>query len=1229
MAADGTIDQLAIEVTGDAEQAVRTLGRLAERLATLERRLPASASKTLEFNAAIAALSRSLAGLDTSKLRDLGTVKLNAATAKNVASLVGSIRSMPEDAVTRMQGVATALGSLRGVSLTKGTVDAIARIPSVLREFEGLDMGAFGAQIAELNPRITELAGNVTKLATAYKSLPKSMQTAGLAARSVAASNKYLSQVNKELDGSSKKAKVSVSGLGSAMRKAFNFAGLAAGWYTLKRAFEATVGAVNTYIEDMNLFNASMGQYADEASAYAKKVSEALGIDMGEWVKYTGVFQNLSTSFGIAADRSATMSRNLTQLGYDLASFHNMDLDQMMLKIQSGLAGEIEPMRRIGVDLSNAAMQAEATSLGITKLVSDMDQAEKAALRYRLMLKGTTVAQGDMARTIASPANQLRVLKAQFQMAARAIGNLFIPALNAILPVVIAVTKAITLLAQTIANFFGIDATFEVDYSGLTGGASYDTGGIDDVTDSLDDSGDAAEKARKKVREYQNTVMGFDELNKLNATPEDSDSDGSGAADDLDGAGGSVLADIPLDTYDFLKGLTDDISAMTDEMAQSILSLLPHIAAVAAGLAAWRVASALGLDLAKIAGLAIAVAGAVELATGAFDAWTNGLDWGNLLQMLGGAALLATGLGLAFGEVGAEVGLVVGGLTVFVVSIHDAIESGLGEVNRFGAAAGVGLAALGTILAGLSPVVTGVVATVGGAVMAVMGFMDAWQQGLGLENIKWYLEGVAVAVAGLLTAFGPVGAVIGGVVAGIGALVLGLKDMWENGFSPESFAMTELGFTGIGVAIGALFGPVGALVGAIIGAFAGLIATLVTDWEGFSAWMGELWAGIVDATRGIWEPVATWFDQSVVQPVTTLFAAVSPFFEGLWNGIVTGISNWWGGVAQWMNDNVVQPIVDFWSPMADWFSRLWSSVSATAEAVWHNIGVLIQGVWEVVQRCWEVAGDWFEGTVLRPVHDWFARRWQEISDAVGNAWESAKRIWSVAWGWFDANVIQPILGGFSRAWDDAVAGAQEAWDRISGAFADFGSFFGGIVSDAWERIRSAFEWGGNIFEGVVDAILDAFKAVMNEFIGGLNWAIAQPFEGLNSILAAMRGWEILGIRPFSGFWDVPVPQIPYFAEGRYGIDAGQLFVARERGPELVGTMGGKTTVANNQQIVEGIEAGVFSGVLRALAMGGGGSQSGETTIEIPVYFGDEEVARASWRGELSLVRRGVLKPQFA
>ena len=172
-----------------------------------------------------------------------------------------------------------------------------------------------------------------------------------------------------------------------------------------------------------------------------------MGIDPSEWMRNQGVFNTLLTGFGVAADKSALMSKNLTQLGYDLSSFFNISFAESMQKLQSGISGELEPLRRLGYDLSQAKLEAIALSLGIDRSVSSMTQAEKAQLRYYAILTQVTTAQGDMARTLSAPANQLRILQAEATQAARALGNIFIPALNAVLPYAIAFLKVIRIVS--------------------------------------------------------------------------------------------------------------------------------------------------------------------------------------------------------------------------------------------------------------------------------------------------------------------------------------------------------------------------------------------------------------------------------------------------------------------------------------------------------------------------------------------------------------------------------------------------------------------------------------------------------------------------------------------------------------------------------------------------------------------------------------------------------------
>ncbi len=237
--------------------------------------------------------------------------------------------------------------------------------------------------------------------------------------------------------------------------------------WQMARRVSSMLGTVitksNEFQENMNLFTVAMGNHAESALQYGETVSKVLGIDLSDWIRNQGVFNTLLTGFGDTSDRAALMSKNLTQLGYDLSSFFNISVEDSMQKLQSGISGELEPLRRLGYDLSQARLEAVALSLGIDKSVSSMTQAEKAELRYYAIMTQVTTAQGDLARTLEAPANQLRILKAQFEMADRAIGNIFIPALNAILPYGIAVVQIIREIANAIASLFGFQMT-EVDY---------------------------------------------------------------------------------------------------------------------------------------------------------------------------------------------------------------------------------------------------------------------------------------------------------------------------------------------------------------------------------------------------------------------------------------------------------------------------------------------------------------------------------------------------------------------------------------------------------------------------------------------------------------------------------------------------------------------------------------------------------------------------------------------
>lgn len=506
----------------------------------------------------------------------------------------------------------------------------------------------------------------------------------------------------------------------------------------------------NEYVESYNLFTVAMGSYANEAETYAERVSDALGIDTAEWERAQGTIMTLVTGFGSVESRAYTMSKNLTQLGYDLSSFFNISVKDAMAKIESGIAGELEPLRRLGYDLSQAKLEAVAASLGINKLVSEMTQAEKAELRYYAIMTQVTKAQGDMARTIDSPANQLRVLKAQFEMLGRAIGSVFIPMLNKVLPPLIAVVRVVREIVENLAKLLGYEMP-KVDYDSAN-----------KYSDSIDDS-------TQSVKDLKRELMGFDEINKLGKD--------SSAIDDsaLNGAGFSF----ELPEYDFLGGL---IETNIDRIKNKIIGILPYLDEVAIvvgfiaalvgavkfaawAVAAWQVASAFVVANASVVTIATAIALAVAGAFLLVDAIWKWAEAGVMTddvftELVGAIGLLGIAGTLAFGPIPGIIALIAIAILGVIKYVDTCLKQGDSVAKIIAKITGA-IAVLGAVIAVISSVIffktnatialiVAVVAIAGTLIMGLISGLSALWDKFGnkvkaffmnLKNIKDILSG--------------------------------------------------------------------------------------------------------------------------------------------------------------------------------------------------------------------------------------------------------------------------------------------------------------------------------------------------------------------------------------------------------------------------------------------------------------------------------------------------------
>jgi len=309
--------------------------------------------------------------------------------------------------------------------------------------------------------------------------------------------------------------------------------------YALKKTVNMFSGFVNestAYTENLNLFRVTFGNLANEAERFTNTFANALGLDVSQVMRNMGFFNQIATGFGLVQDKAFEMSKTLTQISYDISSFFDISVEESIAKVQSGLAGELEPLRRIGYALDQATLQQLAYNLGVQKSIREMTQAEKAQLRTIAIYQQSTNIMGDLAETIESPANQLRILKQQFTLLARSIGNMIIPILTKILPVINGVVQGLTAVFNQVAKIFGFQ---------LGEGARETAGYFDGVAGSINN----VEKSAKKM------LLPFDNFLSLSRDL------GEGAI-----SGGLDLA---TPTYDALA-LMNKIATKANEIANSI-----------------------------------------------------------------------------------------------------------------------------------------------------------------------------------------------------------------------------------------------------------------------------------------------------------------------------------------------------------------------------------------------------------------------------------------------------------------------------------------------------------------------------------------------------------------------------------------------------------------------------------------------------------------------------------
>lgn len=1061
MADNVEIQGLEFQIVNDSTQAVAGLQNLINTLNRLKTATNGGAAGLSKTAQGIRELSNSLKGLNSgdasqkitrltnalTALSQVGNVKISSSIANQLTAINTALAGLKWTDGDKLTSLANGLRPLSELGKANMTtfINQLSKLPKVIEDLEAADIDKFTQQMTALAAAMKPFADEMQKVSNGFSAFPSKIQ------KLITSTEKY--------NASARKA-TSTTGKFTSGLKALNVAAVAITFRKIGHFIAQAVTESNKYQEDLNLFTVALGQYAAEAQNYAEKVSDVMGIDPAQWLRNQGVFNTLLTGFGDTADRAQLMSQNLTQLGYDISSFFNISIEDAMQKLQSGISGELEPLRRLGYDLSQARLEQTALNLGIKESVANMTQAEKAELRYYAIMTQVTTAQGDMARTLEAPANQLRILQAQLTQAARAIGNIFIPALNAILPYAIAVVQVIREIANALANLAGFKLT-DVDYSGVNSAAV----GAGSLADNLDDAAGAA----KKLKQY---TAGFDELNVFAPNT----GSGSGA-----GAGGAGGFDFDLPTYDFLG---DAVQTRIDEIQKMIENTLAEITTIVSGfmLAVGAILVVTGANIPL--GVGLMAAGAVGLAA------TVGLNWTAMSSELASTLALITG--------------VVGGFLL-----------ALGAIMAFSGAnlpLGIALMALG----GASLVSAAVINWHN----SDRHLTDA------LTTLTGVLAGASLAVGAML-AFTGVATGLGIALMAVGAVTLVSAAALNWNSIPDALAspLSRVGLlvSGATLALGAILAfsgcmPLGIALMAI-GATS-LVSVMALNWNGLS---DEI--------------------QNVIAIITTV---VSVAFLAIGAALAFSGANIPLGLALLAAGAVTMgtAIMPNWNDLSDNVQQKISMITTVVGGALLAVGAILalSGVALPLGLGLMAAGALSLGAVA-------TLNWDFVVNSI-------KKVVSVITGILSGALI--VLGVLLC---------------LSGAGVGLGL---AVLAAGLSLSYAAWTLDDNPITRFVRQMANSIIGLVNGVIDAINDMFHIQFNGLS----------VMGITLIPAFDIrlVDIPHIPFFEDGGFP-NEGQLFIAREAGAEMVGAMGRRTAVANNDQIVEGISAGVSvanDGVIAAI-----------------------------------------------
>lgn len=1254
-------ESIELQIKSDAQQATRAIGNLQTKLQglgdTLNSLNGASISNFASGMSQLATSLRSVSSIDTRTFSKIATnmEKLGNLDTARLVSSASALKSM----ATELSGFANI--SKQSAEITQLTA-SISKLGSKSAGYAADNIRNLGGALKEVMTTLSNaprVSNNIIQMTNALANLSQQGSKVGSASRSLVTG---FSNTSKSI----KRTRSGFRGLASTIGKFY-----ATYWLVMRAVGKlgSAVDLASQLTEVQNVVDTTFGDMASKVDDFTKTSIQDFGMSELTVKQISSRFQALGTSIGISSeqvangtavankalmsqnntlykttDSMADMSLNLTRLAGDMASFYDVDQADVAKSLQSIFSGTIAPLRRYGLDLTQATLSEWAMKNGLDANIKSMTQAEKVLLRYNYVMANTQAAQGDFAKTANTWANSVRVLKQEFQAWGSIIGSVIINALKPFVQALSKVMLKVISFTRTVADALGAIFGWTIEISG--GGATVD--GMEDIADGVGNIGDNADSSNKKAQKLKKTLLSIDEIHALDDNSDSGSGGGSGSGGSGGGGAGSGV-DSSLKKTDGLlekyKSSIKDLYSLGKYIGDALASAMESID--------WKKiyqkADNFGKGLADFLNglisprlfydLGATIAGSLNTALHFLNSFGTTFDWTNF------GLSIANGINGFFENF--DFALLAKTINAWVQGIYTILTTAIKNVSWKDILKGItdflsnldiktveiivgtllikkiislklGSVALAFIGKSLSKAIAQAIASkIGFELVEGAGIGTAIMQAFKTifaslsTNLGLLIEGLfsGLSLGDAITAAFGTGAVdllatIGSAFSAIAGTILSIVNfvkMLKDGFSWVNELLMVIG---VALAtIGAILAGVAALPAVIVGAIVAAVSTIVVLVK-------DNWNTICE----LFSTVGDWLNGNVIEPVVSFFKdmwkTISGFFGSLWKDIVTV----WQGASKWFSSTVIEPIVGFFKGFATRAQQIF------------------QGVWIIIQAIWIVASSWFNNNVITPISNLFNFLKTLIQTTIQTAKDFVFSTWQGVASWFSGTVIQPISNFFNMLKAGITSALSVAKNFVISTWQGVASWFNGNVISPITNCFNIMKNGiTNAFNYVWSSIRGGVTGAMNYVISKIENGVNFVVSGINSLLRGFNKVVSMAAKVAGANWNgvslVPKVHIPRLASG--GIfprgEDGMAFINHN---ELVGKFSnGKNVVANNQQITEGIKQAVMEGMAQVMMNSNVGGNSAPI-IENVFKCDSETLYRMTQVGKAKHGQRYIVANEF-